>query len=299
MREFIVDAKGHLKGRLASYTAKLLLKGEHVTIVRCEEANISGNIRRNQLKFAAYLHKTMRTNPLRGHRHYRAPSQMIKKAIRGMLPHKSPRGAAAFGRLKTYDGVPTIYEKKKKLVIPDALRVQRLQARAKYTRLGDLAVAVGWGYAGIIGKLEKERLARGKAYHSKKQLDKKVKDAIWEEKQCTKNAVLTKKGKRRENAIKKLVDKLKKTKKGKKGANNKKDGKDKKEEEKEDKKTDNKEKKTDKKEKKDVKEDKKEKTDKKEKGEKNKNPFSPPDLHRPYHYKVAKKTQQAGTEYKD
>lgn len=39
----VIDARGHMLGRLASVVAKELLFGQHVVIVRCEEANISGS----------------------------------------------------------------------------------------------------------------------------------------------------------------------------------------------------------------------------------------------------------------
>jgi large subunit ribosomal protein L13Ae len=110
----------------------------------------------------------MLTNPSRGHKHHRAPSMMLYKAIRGMLPHKSTRGSEALKRLRIYDGCPPPFERKKKLVIPDALRILNLKAGSKYCVLGKLASQVGWKYADIIDKLEKKRIAKGHAYYTKK-----------------------------------------------------------------------------------------------------------------------------------
>lgn len=45
----IVDAKGHLLGRLASVLAKQVLSGQKVTVVRCEEINVSGSFFRNKV----------------------------------------------------------------------------------------------------------------------------------------------------------------------------------------------------------------------------------------------------------
>ena len=39
-----------------------------------------------------------------------------------MIPHKTKRGAAALARLKVYEGVPSPYDKTKRMVIPDALK---------------------------------------------------------------------------------------------------------------------------------------------------------------------------------
>lgn len=38
----VINASGHLLGRLASVVAKELLKGQHVVCVKCENINISG-----------------------------------------------------------------------------------------------------------------------------------------------------------------------------------------------------------------------------------------------------------------
>ncbi len=39
----VIDAKGHLLGRLASIVAKQLLMGKKIAVVRCEEMVISGS----------------------------------------------------------------------------------------------------------------------------------------------------------------------------------------------------------------------------------------------------------------
>ena len=49
-----------------------------------------------------------------------------------MTPHKTARGAAALERLKLYEGVPPPYDRKKRMVVPDALRVLRLKPGRKY-----------------------------------------------------------------------------------------------------------------------------------------------------------------------
>lgn len=45
----IIDGKGHLLGRLASIIAKQILSGQKITVVRCEEINISGSFFRNKV----------------------------------------------------------------------------------------------------------------------------------------------------------------------------------------------------------------------------------------------------------
>ncbi|XP_015760007.1 PREDICTED: 60S ribosomal protein L13a-like isoform X3 [Acropora digitifera] len=113
-KSIIIDAKGHLLGRLASTVAKSLLCGQRMVLVRCELINISGNFYRNKLKYLDFLRKRTNTNPRRGPFHFRAPSKIIWRTIRGMIPYKTKRGQEAMKRLKVYDGVPPMYAKVKK-----------------------------------------------------------------------------------------------------------------------------------------------------------------------------------------
>ncbi|MBA0672481.1 hypothetical protein Goklo_025478 [Gossypium klotzschianum] len=90
-----------------------------------------------------------------------------------MIPHKTKRGAAALARLKAYEGIPAPYDKIKRMVIPDALKVLRLQKGHKYCLLGKLSSEVGWNHYDTIKELERKRKERAQvAYESRKQLTK-------------------------------------------------------------------------------------------------------------------------------
>ena len=71
-----------------------------------------------------------------------------------MIPHKTQRGAAALARLRAIEGVPPPYDKKKRMVVPDALKVLRLQPGHKYCLLGRLSKEVGWHHFDTIGREE-------------------------------------------------------------------------------------------------------------------------------------------------
>lgn len=171
----VIDGKGHLLGRLASIVAKQLLNGQKITVVRCEAMNISGEFFRNKLKYHDYLRKATRYNKTKGPFHFRAPSRIFYKAIRGMMPHKTARGKAALERLKVFEGVPPPYDKKKRVVVPQALRILRLKPGRKYTTVGKLSSAVGWKYESVVDKLEEKRKLQNAEYYAKKKaLAKKV-----------------------------------------------------------------------------------------------------------------------------
>ena len=84
--------------------------------------------------------------------HFRAPSKIFWRTVRGMIPHKTARGAAAMQRLKTFEGIPPPYDRKKRVVVPQALRVLRLQPGRKYCTVGRLGHEFGWKYQDVIGR---------------------------------------------------------------------------------------------------------------------------------------------------
>jgi len=167
-REIIIDGKGHMLGRLASTVAKQLLRGQRVVVVRTEALNISGSLFRNNLKFHAFLRHSNNTNPRRNFKHYRSPSRMFWRSLRGMLDHKMPRGLAALQRLKVFEGIPYPYDQRKRMVVPQALRVLRLTPQANYCVLGDLASKVGWSKAAVIDTLEAKRKVKSEKYFQNK-----------------------------------------------------------------------------------------------------------------------------------
>ncbi len=69
-----------------------------------------------------------------------------------MIPHKTARGAAAMERLKVFEGVPPPYDKKQRMVVPQALRVLRLKPGRKFCTVGRLSHEVGWKYQDVVAR---------------------------------------------------------------------------------------------------------------------------------------------------
>merc|ERR1712195_238548 len=132
----VIDCRGHLMGRLASFAAKEALGGQKIMLVRCEEINISGSFIRNKLNLLMAKNKRMSTNPRRGPFHHRS---------------------AAYQRIKAVDGMPSPFDKVKKMVVPAALRVTRLRPGRKFCTLKRLASETGWKYEGVVEKYEAKR----------------------------------------------------------------------------------------------------------------------------------------------
>merc|ERR1719245_1445804 len=116
----IIDARGHLLGRLAALVSKTILQGQKVVIVRCEGICISGSFYRNKLKYLEFLRKRMNTKP--------------------------SRGKEALDRMKVFEGIPSPYDKKKRMVVPSCLKVLRLKQRRRFCTVGRLSHEMGWKY---------------------------------------------------------------------------------------------------------------------------------------------------------
>ena len=85
-----------------------------------------------------------------------------------MIPHKTARGAAALKRLKVFEGVPPPFDKVKRMVVPEALRVIRLKPYRKFCTVSRLSTEFGWKYNDIVQTLEDKRRAKGEEYYNAK-----------------------------------------------------------------------------------------------------------------------------------
>lgn len=59
-------------------------------------------------------------------------------------------------------------ERKKRMVIPSALRIVRLKPARNYCRLGELSSRVGWSHGDLVARLEEKRKTRSGGYYQKK-----------------------------------------------------------------------------------------------------------------------------------
>ena len=167
-KEIVIDGRGHLVGRLASKVAKELLCGQRVVVVRCEGLQLSGSQFRNNIKYHEFLNKSNNTNPRRNFKHYKSPSRMFWRSLRGMLPHKTSKGKAALQKLKVFEGIPAPYDQKKRMVVPDALKVLRMKSHRNFCVLGDLAQMAGWTKRELVASLEEKRKVKSEKYYAVK-----------------------------------------------------------------------------------------------------------------------------------
>merc|ERR1712186_159122 len=138
---------------------------------------MSGSLYRAKLKYANFKRKATNSNPSHGPFHFRAPAKILWRTIRGMVPHKTARGAPALDRLKSFEGIPHPYDRKKRMVIPHCLKVLRLKPERHFCKLGDLSKEVGWKHQGLVDRLESQRKVKSGVFYKKKMATAKAKQA--------------------------------------------------------------------------------------------------------------------------
>ena len=107
----LIDGKGAVLGRLASYVAKEALKGEDVNVLNCEKIIITGN--KETIKKEFDVKRSRVGSSQKGPKHPATNEKMVKRAIRGMLPnHRTGRGKIALSKIKCYVGIPKEFEGK-------------------------------------------------------------------------------------------------------------------------------------------------------------------------------------------
>lgn len=102
----IINADGHVLGRLSTFVAKKALLGDEVIVVNAEKAIISGRKDMIIKKELEKLEIKNKGNYTRGPFHQKRPDKFVRRSIRGMLPWNKDRGREALKRVMVYISVP-------------------------------------------------------------------------------------------------------------------------------------------------------------------------------------------------
>ena len=142
----IVDATGHVVGRLASVLAKRLLNGEEIVVVNAEKAIVTG---KKSVVFEEYRTRHQRgSNASRmrgiGPRYPRRPDMMLRRTISRMMPYQQPRGREALKRLRVYLSVPDEFKNKPLEIVAVAKR----PPQGPYISLGEISKLLGSKFEG-------------------------------------------------------------------------------------------------------------------------------------------------------
>lgn len=129
----IINAENKIVGRLATVAAKKALLGEEVAVVNCEKAVFSGAKKKILLDYERKISMGVHT---KGPFFHKIPYKIVRRVIRGMLPHRQPKGRDAFMRIKCYDNVPKEFQGKE-MVDMEKASVSKLK-NYKYVYVGEL-----------------------------------------------------------------------------------------------------------------------------------------------------------------
>ncbi len=136
----VIDASGHILGRLSSVIAKRLLKGERIVVVNAEKAVITGEKR---AVFQRYKDKFDRGSKEKGPYFPKHPEKIFKRTVRGMLPWSSRRGREAYRRLRVFIGVPEELKNVSFERVENAL-LEKVSKTEKFVSLEEVSKHLGW-----------------------------------------------------------------------------------------------------------------------------------------------------------
>lgn len=136
----VIDASGHILGRLSSIVARRLLKGERIVIVNAEKAVITGN--RYEV-FDRYKEKYHRGSKEKGPYFPKHPEKIFKRTVRGMLPWSSRRGREAYRRLRVFIGIPEELKDKSFEKVENAM-LEKVSKTEKFVSLEEISKHLGW-----------------------------------------------------------------------------------------------------------------------------------------------------------
>ncbi|NYR16193.1 50S ribosomal protein L13 [Pyrobaculum arsenaticum] len=145
--EVVIDAAGHIAGRLATYIAKILVErpGVRVVVINAEKLAVTGDEKMVVEWFKKKISE-WRThyNPEKvGPKVPRRPDRVFKRIVRGMLPKKSWTGRYALKRLRVYMSVPIDMLNRKKLAVYEVPQAKlRIRPLLKYTTLEEVWRAI-------------------------------------------------------------------------------------------------------------------------------------------------------------
>jgi large subunit ribosomal protein L13 len=131
-----IDASGLILGRMSSYVAKSLLKGEQIVIVNAENAIVSG---KRDLVIKEYFDRRSKGKIRKGPYYPRTPDQILKHTVRGMVPYQKAHGREAMDRLMVYIGIPREMAKDKFETIAGASS----EGVVDFVELGEICKTLG------------------------------------------------------------------------------------------------------------------------------------------------------------
>ncbi|MFC7202031.1 50S ribosomal protein L13 [Haloferax namakaokahaiae] len=132
--DVVVDARNCILGRVASKVAQRAMDGEKVAIINAEDAVITGS----EEDVMGVYRKRTEIGSDQGPYYPKRPDRIFKRAVRGMIPYKKPRGREAFSGVRVYVGNP--FDEDGEML--DETSLDRL-SNIKFITLGEVSEKLG------------------------------------------------------------------------------------------------------------------------------------------------------------
>jgi large subunit ribosomal protein L13 len=132
--DVVVDARDCILGRVASNVAQRALDGDAVAVVNAERAVVTGD----DEDVIETFRERANLGSDRGPNYPTRPDGILKRSVRGMLPHKSQRGREALSRVRVYLGNPDDWDGE----VVEGTSLDRL-SNIKFVHLGEVADQLG------------------------------------------------------------------------------------------------------------------------------------------------------------
>ena len=132
--DVVIDARDCILGRVASEVAQRAMAGEKIAIINAEDAVITGS----DEDIMSVYKKRLDVGSDRGPYYPKRPDRIFKRAVRGMLPYKKPRGREALEGVRVYVGNP--FDEHGEVL--DETSLDRLSS-IKFISLGEISEKLG------------------------------------------------------------------------------------------------------------------------------------------------------------
>ena len=132
--DVVVDARDCIMGRVASQVAETAMDGQTVAVVNAERAVITGREEQITEKYK----KRVDIGDDNQYFYPKRPDGILKRSIRGMVPHKTNRGREAFENVRVYVGNP--HDKDGEVL--EGTSLDRL-SNIKFVSLGEVSEELG------------------------------------------------------------------------------------------------------------------------------------------------------------
>jgi len=145
--DIVIDARGKILGRMASFVAKKLLEGKRVAVINAEGAVITGNPQTILMKYLRRRWIQGKPRPERGPVQPRTPDRIVWRTVRGMLPMDKAKGRKALRRLRVFIGTPEELSGVQTYDLPIEYTVDNLKPKKRmtsYVTVYWLAKQLGW-----------------------------------------------------------------------------------------------------------------------------------------------------------